>query len=357
MKIFKSRLFLCLLTAIICISGTVLADNILEAKNVLFSSNNPEFKAKNVEDALNELYGKAIPTTRDFAYTKEVTVNSITIDITSEDEFYGYYCSISGMVKNASDGKCILTDLLPGTDYEVSISGIDKDGNVRVKKEIIHTTDVQLVKVFNASNDCVKSGNTCSSSDISNGVSLDVRVRDGEEPLTYGYHVLRDDGKKLVLIKDTALIYSIWGNNGTPKVMIDNVRNASNDWNELLTMEFSMNGTSSSEANYCDSNRSCSKITTYPEEPIIAKSRPIRAQELFGFCGKNDFCWPGWVSGIFGRLFSSNPNDYERAWTMTTSSTPLMVIDNQISTRDNRDANNKVITVIEVNKAYLEFEE
>ena len=58
MKIFKSRLFIFLLTAVVCITGTVLADDLLNAKDVLYAPNDSSFDVTNVKDALDTLYDK-----------------------------------------------------------------------------------------------------------------------------------------------------------------------------------------------------------------------------------------------------------------------------------------------------------
>lgn len=57
-KIFSSKLFLCILTAVICISGAVLADSLLNANDILYAPSNSNFNVSNVKDALDELYNK-----------------------------------------------------------------------------------------------------------------------------------------------------------------------------------------------------------------------------------------------------------------------------------------------------------
>ncbi len=56
-KIFKVFLIIAI-TATICVSTTIYAASVFYAKDIKFSSYNENFKATNVEDAINELYTK-----------------------------------------------------------------------------------------------------------------------------------------------------------------------------------------------------------------------------------------------------------------------------------------------------------
>ena len=55
-KLFKSRLFLIIITAIICASGSVLATTTILSNSVSYEPSNTSWDVNNVQDALDDLY-------------------------------------------------------------------------------------------------------------------------------------------------------------------------------------------------------------------------------------------------------------------------------------------------------------
>ena len=84
-KIIKSRIFIVIITMIICISGTLYAAATYKASDVVYNASNGT--SMNVEDALNDLYSKT---------NSEVTSQKFTFTSTESNLFQTKNISIEG---------------------------------------------------------------------------------------------------------------------------------------------------------------------------------------------------------------------------------------------------------------------
>ncbi len=88
-KIIKSRIFLVIITMIICISGTLYAANTYKASDVIYNAS--DGTSMNVNDALNNLYS-----------VKKIS-NIKYVDITIPNAVYSYTINITDYIKEKSE--------------------------------------------------------------------------------------------------------------------------------------------------------------------------------------------------------------------------------------------------------------
>ncbi len=341
-KIFKSRLFIFLVTAMTFLSVGVLADELLNAKDVLYAPNSSEFNVDNVKSALDQLYNMATETPHDFTYTATATATEISANINANDNFIEYYCAINDTTFfKASNGSCVFGTLMPNVENEIKIIGFDKEGNVKKKSETLSTLYAKLIKVSNWSNNCVKPGNTCTIDQIKSGVTINVDVSNGDTPDVRSFHVLSNSSSKLVLMMDTVLAQSAWNantyytsNSGGPLTALNKINTLTDNWNDLLTMKYNIND---SNAEY-----------TYKSDPIVAKARLPKKNDLTPVCpskGSSYLC-VSWVTKN-GNAFTSSTN----------SNYPLLISSGgSLTTNGSADAIKNIVPVIEINKQYIDFE-
>lgn len=202
----------------------------------------------------------------------------------------------------------------------------------------------------NISNDCVNEGNTCTINQIKEQVSLTLAVNDNE---TYNFNVLSDNGETLTLIMNDNFEDDIYWNNTAvasgPTNILDYIKAKTSNWDNVLDITYTLNGTDSTNFTGCESITNCTS-NVYQMDTINSKARLPMLQELINLgCTSTAGSCSTWLN--LG-LSSGGTTGF---WTSSATSSNVWIIsyDNRLNTTTVNSENIRIKPVITINKSAL----